>query len=269
MLNGHHQEFTDSANNGPWGTALINEFIPKTEAYFRAIDASSARFVAGHSSGGWAALWLQITYPDIFAGEWSISPDSIDFRDFLGIDLTASAPQNISDSTWRDAYGETVRGYVNGSDWEQRQIASFNWVFSPGNSKGGPEPLFDLKSGDIDAAVARYWHVHYDISWLIRENWSTLQPRLRGKLHIFVGSKDDFHLNDPVTLFQKQLRDLGSDAEIQIVPGLDHWSIFEADGGLRAYIIGEASVLTASTNPAFSIPTPPRAREAASRWPAS
>lgn len=90
MFNGGHQEFANSANNGPWGTALTTEFIPRTETYFRAINKASARFVAGHSSGGWSALWLQVTYPDTFGGEWSISPDPVDFRDFLGVNLTAA-----------------------------------------------------------------------------------------------------------------------------------------------------------------------------------
>lgn len=51
MFNGGHQEFADSANNGPWGNALTTEFIPNTETYFRAVNSPSARFVAGHSSG--------------------------------------------------------------------------------------------------------------------------------------------------------------------------------------------------------------------------
>lgn len=65
MFNGGHQEFADSANNGPWGAALTQEFIPLTEAHFRAIGTAQTRFVAGHSSGGWSALWLQTTYPTI------------------------------------------------------------------------------------------------------------------------------------------------------------------------------------------------------------
>ena len=84
MFNGGHQEFADSATYGPWGTALTTEFIPKTESYFRAVDSPSARFVSGHSSGGWSALWLQVSIrrslavsgryrriPSIFAILWA------------------------------------------------------------------------------------------------------------------------------------------------------------------------------------------------------
>ncbi len=98
----------------------------------------------------------------------------------------------------------------------------------------------------MDQAVAQYWCEHYDISSLVRESWSTLQPKVPGKLHIFVGTDDDYHLNDPVVLFQKELHDLGSDAEIQVIPGFNHRDIFKADGDLRTYIIKEASSLVTS-----------------------
>ncbi|HVJ81034.1 MAG TPA: alpha/beta hydrolase-fold protein, partial [Planctomycetia bacterium] len=86
---GHHV-FADSANNGPYGEALTKEFIPALEAKFRAIGAAGARFVTGHSSGGWSSLWLQVAYPDVFGGVWSTAPDPVDFRDFQRINLYAS-----------------------------------------------------------------------------------------------------------------------------------------------------------------------------------
>jgi hypothetical protein len=168
--------------------------------------------VARHSSGGWSALWLQITYPDLFAREWSVSPDPVDFRDFLGVDLTATPPTNFFAPGWRATDEvKSVRNLVNDSSWGRRQFASFNTVFSPRGSDGTPQPLFDWKTGVIDPAVARYWDENFDISQIIRQNWSTLQPKLRGKLHIFVGTNDNFHLNHPVVLLQGELNE-GSDA---------------------------------------------------------
>ena len=51
----------DGDVNGPVGTALVNEFLPRLGHAVRALRAASARFVTGASSGGWAALWLQVT----------------------------------------------------------------------------------------------------------------------------------------------------------------------------------------------------------------
>ena len=56
--------------------ALIAELVPHIEKEYRAIGTPAARFVTGHSSGGWSSLWLQISYPDYFGGTWSSSPAS-------------------------------------------------------------------------------------------------------------------------------------------------------------------------------------------------
>ncbi|ATS49784.1 enterochelin esterase [Xanthomonas citri pv. fuscans CFBP 6996] len=82
-------EFADSVNNGPWGTALTEELIPALERRYKMNGKASGRFLNGHSSGGWATLWLQTRYPKLFGGTWSTSPDSSDFRDFTGPDLYA------------------------------------------------------------------------------------------------------------------------------------------------------------------------------------
>src|SRR4029077_10681742 len=62
---GHHVD-ADSATNGPRGATLMREMIPHIDATFRTIPQASARFVSGHSSGGWSSLWLQVNYPDTF-----------------------------------------------------------------------------------------------------------------------------------------------------------------------------------------------------------
>ncbi len=244
MFNGGHQEFADSANNGPWGTALTTEFIPKTEAFFRAIGTEQTRFVGGHSSGGWSALWLAITYPNLFGGEWSISPDPVDFRDFTGPDLTRVPPQNFfKDGAGHDydIDGMPLRGFVVGPGWERRQFDSFDSVFSPRDALGKAEPLFDRKSGRIDPAVEQYWDAHYDIARILSHNWTSLGPQLRGKLHIIVGTADQFHLDAPVRLLQDELRGLGSDAEIDFAPGANHFTVFDWHGGLIAYVVNEAA----------------------------
>ena len=76
---GHHV-FADSANNGPRGQAFIEELVPYIEKTFRAEANPGARFVTGHSSGGWSSLWLQVRYPEFFGGVWSTAPDPVDFR---------------------------------------------------------------------------------------------------------------------------------------------------------------------------------------------
>jgi enterochelin esterase-like enzyme len=244
---GHHV-FADSANNGPWGHALTTELIPYLEKQFRMDGVPSGRLLTGHSSGGWSTLWLQVNYPEVFGGTWSTSPDSSDFRNFTGPDLTKTPPQNLyrrADGTpynlvryqGRDimtleeyARMERVLGYFGG------QFASFDAVFSPRGADGQPMPLFDRDTGRIDPFVQKAWE-RYDISRILRQNWTTLGPRLRGKLHIIVGTADTFHLDEAARLLGDTLKGLGSDAQVEFVEGRNHFDLYQ--GGLSERIARE------------------------------
>ena len=153
-------EFVDSVNNGPWGTALVTELIPYLESKYRMDARPEGRFVTGHSSGGWAALWLQIAYPDFFGGAWSTSPDPVDFRSFTGPDIAdAKAGSNSylkpDGSPWMlvRMHGEEVESLRDYAQQERvlgdygGQMSSFEWVFSPRGDDGRPLPLFDRVTG--------------------------------------------------------------------------------------------------------------------------
>src|SRR5262249_60014234 len=52
-------------------------------------------------------------------------------------------------------------------------------------------------TGTIDHTVAEHWRA-YDLRRFLQANWTELGPKLRGKLHIWVGEADDFFLNNAV-----------------------------------------------------------------------
>lgn len=228
---GHHA-YANSATNGPRGDALVKEMIPQIDRQFRTVADSAARFVTGHSSGGWASLWLQVTYPDVFGGVWSYAPDPVDFRDFQRIDIYADPPGNM----YRDEQGNrrplARRGgrpviwydsFCRMDDVLGRggQLRSFEAVFSPLGLDGLPQRLWDRASGTIDPQVARAWR-QYDIRLRLEENWEELGPKLKGKLHVIAGGEDTFYLEGAVSLLAESLTRLRSDAEVVILPGVDH-----------------------------------------------
>jgi S-formylglutathione hydrolase FrmB len=227
---GHHV-FADSANNGPYGRALIEELIPHLEAKYRGLGTGQARFVTGHSSGGWSSLWLQATYPDHFNGVWSTSPDPVDFRDFQRIDLTKPDANMFLDAAGANRPIARMRGkpilyYRPFSDMEEvmghgGQLASFEAVFSARGDDGRPRKLWDRTTGTIDANVAKSWE-RYDIRFVLERDWKTLAPKLKGKLHVWTGSADTFYLDGAVSRLKESLARLGSDADIEIFPGRDH-----------------------------------------------
>ncbi len=235
---GHHV-YADSATNGPRGQALITEMIPEIDRRFHTISAAAARFVTGHSSGGWASLWLQVNYPDTFGGVWSTAPDPVDFRDFQQVNLYADPPTSLyiddsgarrpiarsgdTPSLWFDSFGKMDDVINRGG-----QLRSFEAVFSPRGDDGEPLKLWERTTGRIDPAVAKAWEV-YDIRLAVERNWTTLGPKLAGKLHIWTGELDTFYLNGAVELLRASLAALGSDAEVTIVPGASHSSLLSAE----------------------------------------
>ncbi len=235
---GHH-EFADSVNNGPWGEAFIKEFIPAIEAEYGGVGEASGRFLAGHSSGAWSALWLQITYPEFFGGAWAMAPDPVDFRSFTGVDIYTDANAFVDDDGkermlvrsrkgWLESFREITQSEAEKGPFAG-QFASFDDVFSPRGPDGLPVRLFNWETGAINRDVAEAWK-KYDISIVLRSNWDELGPKLAGKLHIYVGTLDNFRLNEAVELLKTDLDILGSDAEIVIVDGATH-SIFRPEPG--------------------------------------
>ena len=233
---GHH-EFADSANNGPWGRALTEEFIPHLEKSFRLIAAPYARFLTGHSSGGWSTLWLQVNYPEFFGGTWSTAPDPVDFRSFTGIDATPGSTQNVYRT--RDGKplnlvrrrGKDLASFEEFVKHEEvlgeygGQIASFEWVFSPRGEDGRPMRLFDRATGEMNRDVQRAW-MKYDIRGLVEAGWGTLGPKLLGKLRIICGAEDTFHLEEAVTMICDFLKSKGREEVCEIVPGRDHSDLY-------------------------------------------
>lgn len=238
-------EFADSVNNGPWGTALIEELMPALEQRYRMDATPAGRLLTGHSSGGWAALWLQVRYPRVFGGSWPTSPDPSDFHDFTGVDLYAPGAnvyrradgsayplvrdhQRVIASFEQFARLENVIGPVGG------QMASFDWVFSPRGRDGRPQPMFDRATGVVDPAVVAYWREHYDIAERIRTHWPALKADLDGKIHLIVGTADTFYLDGAAHRLQATLDGLGARSDFRFLPDRTHFDLYTEGDDRRA-----------------------------------
>jgi S-formylglutathione hydrolase FrmB len=240
-------EFADSVNNGPWGRALTSELIPSLEARYRMDGKASGRLLNGHSSGGWATLWLQVTYPKVFGGTWSTAPDSSDFHDFTGPDLyapEANVYRKPDGSAWplvrvngevvstfeQYARQEAVKGEYGG------QMSSFDWVFSPRGADGRPMPMFDRATGKVDPVVVAYWREHYDIAHRLQADWATLKPDLDGKIRVIVGDADTFYLDGAARRLKAVLDGLGTQAEVRFLPGKTHSDLYVEGDDRRALL---------------------------------
>jgi hypothetical protein len=230
----------NSANNGPYGDAITQELIPFIEKTYRCIGEPWARVTDGHSTGGWVSLALQVFYPDFFGGCWSHAPDPVDFRAYELINIYQDENAYVNRygferPAMREVNGETVYTVRHeclvevvlgrGDRWElgARDWCSWNATFGPRGADGLPKPLWDGKTGKIDRTVLEHWK-KYDLRLVLQKNWPTLAPKLKGKIHIWVGEGDDYFLNNAVHLLDDFLSEAKPAYEGTIIygPGRGH-----------------------------------------------
>ena len=78
--------------------------------------------------------------------------------------------------------------------------------------------------------TAQYWRDHYDLVHIMQRDWSTLGPKLRGKIHIYAGLSDNWFLNDAVYLAEDFLNSATNPtAEAEFVYGLRAEHCFTGD----------------------------------------
>lgn len=229
-----HSTYANSENNGPWGDALVREFIPTIDKKFR---GNGAHLLNGHSSGGWAALWLQINYPMVFTGCWASAPDPIDFRSFFDINLYEDKSMFYRNDNSLRAWGQIGEGVLKNTIrdhykmetvlYRGEQCVSWNAVWGKKLSDGTPESICNFITGEINKLVAAHWK-KYDISLLLRQNWPDLKTKIDGKIKITAGNSDNFSLDKPIKLLQSEMKKLNSNIEFAYYPG-DHFTVYTPD----------------------------------------
>ena len=209
----------NSANLGPYGDAIETELIPAIEKQFRGIGQGWARFTYGGSTGGWEAMAVQEFYPDHYNGAFAACPDPVDFHAFTVVNLYQDKNAYVLQGAHRQVEVPGMRDYLGHITATQRDTNYFElalgsngrsgqqydiWqaVFSPTDAEGYPKKIFNKLTGEIDPQVADYWRDHYDLTHILERDWAILGPKLRGKLHIYVGTADTYYLTDAVYYLQ-------------------------------------------------------------------
>jgi hypothetical protein len=204
----------NSANNGPYGDAIMQELIPYLESHFRIIPQPYARVLSGGSTGGWESLALIAQHPEFFGGAWVYYPDPVDFHRWALVNIYADDnAYTVPGAKWliperpmfRTPDGqvmlterqvgqlESVLG-THGRSAEQQE--AWEAVYGPVGADGYPVPLWDKRTGAIDHDVAAYMRDHgYDLTAYLQSHWVAIGPQLAGKMHVYVGDMDHFYLN--------------------------------------------------------------------------
>jgi hypothetical protein len=213
----------NSANNGPYGDAIQYELIPEIEKRFRGLGQGWARFVYGGSTGGWESMAVQMFYPEEYNGAWIACPDPIDFRHYTVVNIYRDTNAYYMPSRFKKTLRPGHRNWLGHVDASLMEMNHFElllgtkarsgdqwdvWesVYSPVGDDGYPRRIWDRETGKIDPVTAAYWKEHYDLSYILQRDWTTLGPKVRGKLRIYVGDMDNYYLNNAVYEVEKFLK---------------------------------------------------------------
>ena len=201
---GHHV-YADGPTNGPRGLALVEELIPGNRSAV-SHDCRAARPIVG---GAQLRRMVELVAANLasrfFRRRLEQLARSGRFPRFSASRFVCHAAaelvlqrarQAAADCPHRPAAGAVlplVR--KNGRRTRPRRAAALvRGRVQPAGRQWLAAKSFGTAARDsIDPEVAQAWE-KYDIRLQLERNWKTLEPHLRGKLHITVGSLDTFYL---------------------------------------------------------------------------
>lgn len=242
----------NTANIGPYGDAINDELIPHIESLFNTIAEPYARIQTGGSTGGWISAATVIFRPDLFGAAFSSYPDSLDFHRHQDIQLYSAANAYVGadgsatpsirefdddgnevvlatvaqENHWELTFGTSTRSSLQWDVW--------NAVFGVQGLNGYPLEPWNKVTGEIYPEAVEYWK-HLDLADYIVSNWDNernLGETLAKRLFIYVGSWDDYYLNEGVEEFQSRIDAIGGPgwANITILPEKPHGGYYQARG---------------------------------------
>jgi S-formylglutathione hydrolase FrmB len=224
----------NSANNGPYGDALMKELIPYLEEHFGMSREPYARVLTGGSTGGWESLALELYHPEFFGGTWTFFPDPLDFRKWEMIDIYQDpnafevpgfqyVPRERP--MMRTAEGQTIEtvrmkslleATIGSRGRSCEQYDAWEAVYGPVGEDGYPQKLWDKLTGKIDHNVANYMRDHgFDLNQYAQRNWSKIGPLVKGRIHVYVGDMDNYSLNLGVYLFEDFMKTTDAQATFE------------------------------------------------------
>lgn len=252
--------FVDSVANGPRGEALVSELIPYLEGRFRLLKDPETRVVTGHSSGGWAAIWLLLTHPDAFSAAFSSAPESLDFSQFQTSNIYRDENLFVGpDGTERPAFRMVLGPSHELVPMLVRDEIGIEHAISPSGNSGEqwdawaarlgvmdprtdqPRRICDPLEGTIDPETVEAW-ARCDIARRIATQWKQgldlWGVLFASRARVMVGSRDSFYfersairLRDMIDAHARSEAVSGREfpsgpGYIEVIPGATHDSIY-------------------------------------------
>lgn len=147
--------YRNSPVSGRWGDYIADDLVSFIDEHFRTLANTDSRAVVGHSMGGYGALNLAMTRPEVFSVVWALSPCCLAANDDL----------SFGNDAWQRAAAittpEDLQDLVDNRDFYPIAVIGIVTAFSPDVDTPpiyGDFP-FDIVRGEVvldDLAYDRY-----------------------------------------------------------------------------------------------------------------
>ena len=211
--------YTNSATTGNWADYIVHDVIAFVDANYRTLARPESRGIAGHSMGGYGAVVLGMTHPDVFSAIYALSPCC----------LAMEADFGTGNPAWLKAIHLTSRDQLKGApesftDFYARAFIATAAAFSP--NPGRPPFFVDLPYAERDGKLERNesiyakWQSRFPVN-MVEENKSNLM-KLRG-IFVDYGEKEEFpHIRIGARMFSSALSERNIPHIFEVYAGGDH-----------------------------------------------
>ena len=236
----------NSENLGPYGDAITLDLVPEVERRFRGLGPW-ARALYGGSTGGWESLAAQVLYPDALQRRVGRLPrphrlpplphhrplrrrERLPVERALAVHAARRLPRLPGPGPQHGRAGVDARAGAGHALPLRRAVGRLGggllarWGRTA--TRGGSSTR---APGAIDREVAASWRERFDLVHVMRRDWATLGPKLRGKIHVAVGLSDNFFLNDAVYRAEEFLSTASPPADAEFVYGARDEHCFNGD----------------------------------------
>ena len=196
-------QYVNSTATGRYADHLVDELVPWADATFRTRDSRDHRGVAGKSSGGFGALTLGLTRPDVFGAVACHSGDMY-FEYCYRADVPRACSV-IQQAGGTKAFLERFERHPQKSkdDFTALNILAMAACYSPDPSAElGLALPFDLSTGAFRDDVWARWLAFDPLQRLPACEAALRSLRL---LYIDCGTQDEFHLHHGARMFVREL----------------------------------------------------------------
>lgn len=201
-------QYVNSMHNGDYATYAARDVVAHVDATYRTIARGGGRAVLGRSSGGFGAIHLAMTQPDVFCAFASQSGDAYFELSLTGAFAMAQRSLEAYDGDVR-RFLETFEGKHKRSqaEFETMMILAQAAAYSPAAPLEFALYLpFDAATGAVRPDVFARWLAFDPVEACAHKRAELAGLRLR---FLDAGRRDDYALDVGARVLARRLRDMG------------------------------------------------------------